>query len=183
MGHKIDDKYSQLLRIPLLNTEYNAVYIPRKTIIGKLQPLYVADFKVSNKPTELPYIPPESSFQPEHRNTKHSIVLEDAHILEGTKDGLASLLKGKFKSIISKSTMAVGRTNLFQMDIPTLGSPVACKPYPILLKYQKFIVEKIKLLGNVGCISKSLRLWAAPAIIVPPKQGPLNPHEQQIHLV
>ena len=36
-------------------------------------------------------------------------VLEDVHILQDAKDGLASLLKGEFNSIISKSPMDVGR--------------------------------------------------------------------------
>ena len=36
VDHKIDHKYPKLLGIPLLNTENNAVQIPRKTIIGRL---------------------------------------------------------------------------------------------------------------------------------------------------
>ena len=69
VDHKIDHKYPTLLKVPLLNAEHNTVYIPRKTITGKL--LHVADFKVRNilwttngipsttgKPMELPCIPP-----------------------------------------------------------------------------------------------------------------------------
>ena len=84
---------------------------------------------------------------------RHSIVLEDAHILQEAKDGLISLLEGEYSSSIFKSPMDVGRTNLFQMNIPTIGLPVACKPHPILLKGQRFVNEEIKLLENVGCIS------------------------------
>ena len=75
VDHKIDHKYPKLLKIPLLNKDYNTFHIPRKTIIGKLQSLDVADFKVSNiswttdgtatttsKPTELPCMSPESIF-------------------------------------------------------------------------------------------------------------------------
>ena len=100
VDHKIDHMYSILLQIPLLNTEHNTVHISRKTTIGQLHPLDVADFKVSNiswttdvtastthKPIELPCMPPESSFQLEHSNTKCSIVLDNAHILQGVKDG------------------------------------------------------------------------------------------------
>ena len=36
----------------------------------------------------------------------------------------------------------IGRTNLFEMDILPTGLPIACKPYPIPPKYQKFIMEK-----------------------------------------
>ena len=69
------------------------------------------------------------------------------------------------------------------MDTPTAGLPIACKPYPIPLKYQKFIDEVIRLLGNAGCISKSLRPWATPVIIVPKKPDPLNPQKQHLCLV
>ena len=35
--------------------------------------------------------------------------------------------------------MDVGRTNLFQIDIPTSDPPIEHKPYPILLQYQTFV--------------------------------------------
>ena len=76
--------------IPLLNTEYDTIHIPRETSIGNLQPIEVEDFEVSNilwttdgttdtkdSPVELPSMLPDSSFQPDHKNTKHSIVLQD----------------------------------------------------------------------------------------------------------
>ena len=61
--------------------------------------------------------------------------------------------------------------------------PVACKPYPIPLKYQKLIDEEIKQLENAGCRSKSLSPWTTPVIIVPKMSDPLNPHDQQCCLV
>ena len=152
---KIDQKNPKLLKIPLLNTEHNTVHIPRKTIIGKLQPLDVANFKVSNiswptdgtvsttgKPMELPCIPPESSFLLEQSNAKQSIVLKDAHILQDAKDGLTSLLEGENNSIISKSPIEVRRTNLFQMDIPMARPPVVCKPHPIPLNIKSLLMRK-----------------------------------------
>ena len=36
----------------------------------------------------------------------------------------------------------MGRTNQFEMDIPTTGLPIAYKLYPILRKCQKFIDKK-----------------------------------------
>ena len=100
MDHKIDNKYQELLKIAVLNTEHNTVYIPRKTAIGKLQPVDVADLKIiniswttddtvskTNKPTELRCLPPKSSFQLEYSNNKHSVVLENAHIPQETRDG------------------------------------------------------------------------------------------------
>ena len=111
------------------------------------------------------------------------MVLEDAHIPQEAKNGMPSLLEREYYSIISKSPTDVRRTNLFEMDIPTMGLPVVCKPHPILLKYQKFVDEEIKLLENAGCISKSLSPCAAPVIIVPKKSDPTSPCKQQFHLV
>ena len=87
VNHKINGEHPKLMKISLLNTEHNTVHIPRKTIIGNLQPIDVEDFEVSNiswttngtanitnSPMELPCMPPKSSFQPELNNTKHSIV-------------------------------------------------------------------------------------------------------------
>ena len=72
--HRIDHKYPKLLNIPLLNTEYDAVHIPRKSMIGKLQPLEIGNIEINNvlgtkensttaiSPVELLSMPPESSF-------------------------------------------------------------------------------------------------------------------------
>ena len=93
---------------------------------------------------------PELSFQLDHNISKHSIVLEDAHILQEAKNRLSSLLEVEYNSIISKSPMDVRRTNLFQIDNPTVGPPVTCKPYPDPLEYQKFVNKEMKLLENAG---------------------------------
>ena len=74
--------------------------------------------------------------------------------------------------------MDVGRINIFQIDIPTMGAPIACKPYPIPLKYLKFIGKEIRLLKNVVWISKSLSPLATPVTVVPKKPDPLNPQKQ-----
>ena len=99
----------------------------------------------TNCPVGLLRMPPESTFHPEH-NAKQSIVLQDAQIPQEAKDKLSSFLEGDCSSIVSKSLTDVGRTNLFSMEIPTTGPTIACKPYPILLKYKKFIDEEIRLL-------------------------------------
>ena len=39
LDNRIDHKYTKLLNIPLHDTEYDAVHMPIKTVIGKLQPL------------------------------------------------------------------------------------------------------------------------------------------------
>ena len=48
---------------------------------------------------------------------------------------LQQLLEIKYSSIVSKSAMDIGRTNLIELDIPTEGPPIACKPYSVPLKY------------------------------------------------
>ena len=95
-----------------------------KSIICKLQPIDAIAYEVNNiswtnddtttmnKPAELPCMTPESSFQPDHNINKHSIVLEDAQILQEAKDGLSSLLQGNTTASSSKSHIDVGRTNI-----------------------------------------------------------------------
>ena len=87
--------------------ELNTVQIPRKTVIGKLNLIDITDSEVSNifwttdsttttnKPHELPFMPPESGFQPEHYINRHSIELEDAHIPREAKERLVSLPEGE----------------------------------------------------------------------------------------
>ena len=134
--------------------------------------------ETTNSPAELPSMPPESTFQPEHNNTKQSVVLQDAQIPQEAKDKLSSLLEGDYNSTVSKSHRDVGRKNLFQMDIPTMGPPTTCKPYPIPLKDKESVGEEVRLLEKAGCISKSLSMWATPEITVPKKPNPLNPQKQ-----
>ena len=87
---------------------------------------------------------PESSFQSELTHLKQSILLQDAQLPQEAKDELSLLLEKDYSSIVSKSRMDIGRTNLFQIDIPTTDLPRAHKLYPMPLKYQKFIDEEIQ---------------------------------------
>ena len=66
-----------------------------------------------------------------------------AQVASVAQDQLSTLLKAKFDSILLKSPTYMGMANLFEVDIPTTGAPIACKLYPIPLKNQKFIVEEI----------------------------------------
>ena len=90
------------------------------------------------------------------------------------------MTNNQFACIISKSSADFGRTNLVEMDLPTMGLPVASKPYTIPLKYNSFIDEEIKLLEDVGCISKSISNWAAPTCIVKKKPDPSQPKKLQL---
>ena len=76
-----------MLNIPLLNTDCDAAYVPRKTVIGKLQPIEIEDIEISNVSwtkehlntrnslVELPGMLPASSFQPDQNNLKQLILL------------------------------------------------------------------------------------------------------------
>ena len=44
----VHHKYPKVLNIPLLNTEYDAVYIPRKTMLAILFPIDTETIEVSN---------------------------------------------------------------------------------------------------------------------------------------
>ena len=55
------------------------------------------------------------------------------------------------------------------MDLPTTDIPVDSTPYAIPLRYKSFVDEKIKLLEDAGCISKSLSDWASPICLVKKK--------------
>ena len=84
--------------------------------------------------------------------------------------------------IISKSPADFGRPNLIEMDLPTSGLPVSTKPYTIPLKYKSFVDNKIKLLKDAGCISKSLSNWASLICIVKKKPDPSQPDKPQLHM-
>ena len=72
------------------------------------------------------------------------------------KRKLNILLEEKNWDIVSKSVMDIGRTNLIELDIPTEGPCVSCRPYSILLKYRDFVDEEIKQLEDAGIISRSI---------------------------
>ena len=98
----------------------------------------------SQTKNELPTIPPQSSFQPgPDTQNKQSIVQEDTQVPQEAQDQLSTVLQDRFDLIALKSPTDVGRSNLLEMDIPTTRAPIAHKFYPIPLKYQKFIDNKM----------------------------------------
>ena len=82
---------------------------------------------------------------------------------------LQHLLEVMYNSIVSKSATDIGRTKLIELDIPTEGPPIACKPYSIPLKYQDFVDQEIKQLEHVGVISHLMSNWASPILPIPKK--------------
>ena len=131
-------------------------------------------------PSELLTIPLKSTFQSEHNNTKQSIVLPK--YCRKLKIHSVLYLRGIIIALY-QNHMNLGRTNLFEMDIWTTRKPIACKPYQHLVRYQKFVVEDLRLLQNAKCISESLRPWATPAIIIQKKQEPVSPQKKHLCLV
>ena len=93
--------------------------------------------------------------------------------MQEARDKISSLLENKSYSIIFKSSTDIGRTILFEMDIQTMGLPIAQKLYPIPFKHQKMLDEELCLLEDAGCISRSLSPWVVPVIIVPKTPDPL----------
>ena len=131
----------------------------------------------------LPAFLEQSNFQVHaHDDSKLSIKLQDADILHIIQSQLNEMLNNEFTSIVSKSSADFSRTNLVEMDLPTTGPPVMSKPYTIPLKYKSFVDDKIKLLEDAGCISKSLSDWASPICIVKKKPDPSQPHKPQVRM-
>ena len=110
--------------------------------------------------------------------------LEDAKDADKWKSKVMNMLESKFTSIVSKSSMDVGRTNLYTVDIQvTEGSPVFIRQYTIPLKYQSFIDDETKKLEEAGLNSRSLNNWSVPCMIVPKKQDSDKPNEVQLRMV
>ena len=128
----------------------------------------------------LPAFLEQSNFQIHaHDDSKLTIKLPDADMLQKVKSQLNEMLTTEFTCIMSKSSTDFGRTNLVEMDLPTTGLPVASKPYTIPLRYESFIDDEIKLLEDAGCISKSISDWASPICIVKKKPDPNQPNKPQ----
>ena len=82
---------------------------------------------------------PQTNLQLEaDKPTQPEISTPDAEFPKKALLKLQHLLEAKYSSIVSKSATDIGRTNLMELDIPTVGQPIACKPYSIPLKYQDF---------------------------------------------
>ena len=82
-------------------------------------------------------IPDESMFKPNPIQKYTQPILQDnINVPQVARDCLKAILKDYFLSIVSKSPTDIGKTKLFEINISTKGPHIACRPYPILLKYQ-----------------------------------------------
>ena len=107
VDHKINHKYQRLLSIPTLNTACDRVNIPKATVISTLNPVETESTEISNisltktersendmrkSSTELPAMPPESSFQPVHNESmRQLIILQDTHVLQASFPSLPQM--------------------------------------------------------------------------------------------
>ena len=128
--------------------------------------------------------PPSSSMEMETLMKRHEVALEDAKDADKWKTKVFSMLETKFASIILKSSMDVGCTNLHTVDLQVSeGNPVFIKQYTIPLKYQNYIDEETKRLQEAGLISRSLSNWSTPCMVIPKKQDTDKPDEVQLRMV
>ena len=140
-----------------------------------------ANVKAQPSTTLLPAFPKGSSLTTHtHNSNKSPLWLQDANVPLEIQHKLHTMLTSAYTGIISKSPADFGRTNLIEMDLPTIGPPVSTKPYTIPLKYKSFINDEIKLLEDAGCISKSLSNWASLICIMKKKPDSSQPNKPQL---
>ena len=109
-------------------------------------------------------------------------MLQYTDIPQAARDKLNHMINTQFACIIPKSSADFGRTNLVEMDLLTTGLPVASKAYTIPLQYKSFIDKEIKLLEDVGCISKSISNWESRICIVKKKPDPSQHNKLQLRM-
>ena len=128
--------------------------------------------------------PPSSSMEMETLMKRPEVALEDAKDVDKWKTKVFSMLETKFASIVSKSSMDEGGTNLYTVDLQVSeGSPEFIKQYTIPLKYQNYIDKETKRLEEAGLISRSLSNWSMPCMVVPKKQDTDKPNGVQLRMV
>ena len=108
--------------------------------------------------------------------------LEDYEINVAIKKKLQKLFE-QFDSIVSSHTNDINTTPLLKMEIQTEGPPIASHPYVSPLKHHSFVCNEIENLEKAGIIRKSLSPYASPIIVVPKKEPPGAPENEQKRLV
>ena len=147
----------------------SVVKLPKNTILGSIakvdntenvQNIYFpqhhhvkANIKTQLSKSLLPVFPNCSTLTAHaHDSNKSPVQLQDANVPLEIQCKLHTMLTSKFTSVIYKSSADFGRTNLIEMDLPTIGPPVSTKPYTITLMYKSFVDDEIKLLEDASCI-------------------------------
>ena len=79
---------------------------------------------------------PQTNLELEADKPNHpEISMPNADVPEKALNELQHLQEAKYSTIVYKSAIDIGRKNLIELDIPTEGPPIPCKPYSIPLKY------------------------------------------------
>ena len=202
--YKLNHKHPRELLIPLLNISNKDVKIPKNTILGSINPITDVNIiqevswqKIRNNEGEavkntaqdphvhklLPIFPENSNFRIHANDSgKPAVILQDIEIPQAARDKLNHMINNQFTCIISNSSAYFCRSNLVEMDLPTTGLPITSKPYTIPLIYKSFADEEIKLLEDIGCISKSLSDRALPICIVKKKPYPSQLKQLQLRM-
>ena len=185
--HKFDYKIPWELKIPILNTNNNVTNITKSTTLvslrsaekvdnifsldGDIRQLAVKEVLDQQKTQEqvndlLPEMP-QTNMQLEADKPNHpEISMPNADVPEKALNELQHLLEVKYITIVSKSPTDIGRTNLIELDIPTKGPPIPCKPYSVPLKCWDFIDKEMKWLEDAGIISHSMSNWTSPILVL-----------------
>ena len=178
------DKMPRTLYIPILNVSSKYESIARGSLLGMFEPIdeEVSEVQVTSwTDLLLPDYPANSNIEMETMMKRSNTKLGDTIDADKWKTKVLNMLESRFGSIISKSSIDVGRTKLHTLNVQvTEGSPVFMKQYTIPLKYQNFIDDETKRLEKAGLISRSLSNCSAPCMVVPKKQDPGNPREVQL---
>ena len=139
--HKFDNKVPCKLKIPLLNTNNNIASITKNTALVSLwlaenvDSIFILDWDTLLQTRQLAV---EFNLHLEADKPKPlEISTPNAGVPKKALLELQHLLEAKYSSIVSKSVTDIDRTNIIELDIPTNGPPIACKPYSVLPKVLK----------------------------------------------
>ena len=106
------------------------------------------------------------------------MVLENVHIPQEAKEGIASLLKGNYNSIISKSAMDLRRTNLFPNGYPNCGTASCMQTIPDSIKVWKVHWGGNKVVRKFWLYIQTFKPWTTLFIMVAKMPDPLKPNKQ-----
>ena len=101
VDHKIHHKYPKLPSIPILNTAYDRVHVPRATVFGALDPIEIESTEISSisltkmtseivQQTSQAYHQIQASNLTCNNSNKQSILLQDAQVSQEARDKLSS---------------------------------------------------------------------------------------------
>ena len=127
-------------------------------------------------------MPPESSFQPQE-GLISSILLHDAQIPQKAKDKLSSLLEKDYDSIVSKSPIDVGRTNLFSNWYSNKRPTHSMQTIPNSINIQNACGQRNNVTGKSRRHIKMCRPMSSPSHYSTQNPRPLKSSETTASLM